>query len=119
MTRLPLALLRSKERECTENATAVLGQPQLRVIYDYLYSFMHTNMFVSCWKEMKQLAALCEGKASVSVDEKEGLIQLKTACKGYTQQFKLKVPYLYPEEGLEIGFYLFITAPFTVVMFVC
>lgn len=100
-----MPLLRSKEKECSEKARELCGgKPQLQCIYDQLHNFLHNNMFVPCWREIKQVLPLCEGKATMSADEKAGLIRMKISHGGYYQMVKLKVPYFYPEEGLQIGY---------------
>jgi hypothetical protein len=101
---LPLPLLQNKEKECIENARKYMGKSQLRAIYEPIHTFIQTNLFVPCWKEMKQIASLCEGKGKVSIDEKLGLIQLHLVCAKYVQVIKLTVPYNYPEEGIKIEF---------------
>lgn len=103
---LPMPLLRNKERECVDKCTEPgnIGKAQFQVIYDYLHSFIHSNMFVPCWKEMKQIASLVEGKGQIGIDEKEGVIQLRLKCNQYQQNIKLKVPYNYPVEGVVIEF---------------
>lgn len=103
---LPMPLLRNKERECTDKCReeANIGKAQFQLIYDHLHNFIHSNMFVPCWKEMKQIATLVEGKGQIGVDEKEGVIQLRMKCNNYKQNIKLKVPYNYPVEGVQIEF---------------
>lgn len=101
---LPLPLLRNKEKECAEKAAEHLGAAQFQSIYEHIHSFIHSNMFVPCWKEMKQVATLCEGKGKVSADDNEGLIQLQLKCGKYRQVFKIKVPADYPETGPSVEF---------------
>ena len=101
---LPLPLLQNKEKECLENARQFLGQSMMRAIYEPIYKFIHTNMFVPCWKEMKQIATICDGKGKVGADEKDGTVQLRLKCGAYKQGIKLTVPYNYPEEGVKIEF---------------
>eukprot|EP01036_Dinobryon_divergens_P025885 gene25885-34477_t len=102
---LPMPLLRSKEKECTEKVREqAIGKPQLQFIYEQLNFFLFNNLFVPCWREIKQVLPLCEGKASMSADEKDGTIRMKMTSAGYYQVIKLKVPYLYPEEGVQIEF---------------
>ena len=104
LSSLPMPLLRSKEKECTEKVREqAIGKPQLQFIYEQLNSFLFNNLFVPCWREIKQVLPLCEGKASMSADEKDGTIRMKMSSAGYYQVIKLKVPYLYPEEGVQIG----------------
>ena len=59
---LPPQLLRNKEKECIDKAKEHIGQPQVRFIYEIMYKFIQSNLFVPCWREIKQVAALCEGK---------------------------------------------------------
>ncbi len=101
---LPMPLLRNKEKECMDKAREIAGKSQFTVIYDQLHKFIHSNMFIPCWKEMKQIATLVEGKGQVGVDEKEGLISLRVGTGNYRQNIRLKVPYNYPEEGVQIEF---------------
>eukprot|EP01038_Epipyxis_sp_PR26KG_P006293 gene6293-8667_t len=103
---LPMPLLRNKEKECLDVAQkeAIEGKPQFQVIYDFVYAFIHTNLFIPCWKEMKQVATLCANKGSLSVVDKEGLIRMKLQCGQYKQVIHLRIPLLYPEQGVEIEF---------------
>jgi hypothetical protein len=101
---LPLPLLRNKERECLDLCKQHPGKAQFKIVYEQIYQFIHSNMFIPCWKELKQVATLCEGKGKLGMDEKEGVLQMILSCGRYKQNFKLKVPYNYPEEGVQIEF---------------
>jgi hypothetical protein len=112
---LPQPLLRNKEKECMDKARETsLGKAQFAVIYELIYNFIHTNLFIPCWKEIKQVMTLVNGgegkvdpskaKGQIGADEKEGVVQLRLSCGAYRQNIKLKVPYNYPEEGVEIEF---------------
>lgn len=102
---LPLPLLRNKEREISEKLTKTsLGKAQFAQIYETIYQFIHSNLFVPCWKEMKQIATLMEGKGQLGCDEKEGIIQIILIANKYRANIKLKVPYNYPEEGVNVEF---------------
>lgn len=52
---LPMPLLRNKEKECADKARDLLCKPQVRAIYEHIYKFIQTNMFIPCWKEIKQV----------------------------------------------------------------
>ena len=41
-----------------------------------VYSFIQSNLFIPCWREMKQVASLCEGKGTMS----ESYIKFCTSC---------------------------------------
>jgi hypothetical protein len=69
---LPPALLRNKEKECLEKCVEHKGKAQFAVVYEVLYRFIQTNMFIPCWKEIKQVISLCEGKVQLGVNDKEG-----------------------------------------------
>jgi hypothetical protein len=101
---LPPPLLRNKEKETQELAKEHLGNAQFQVIYEFLHEFIHTNLFVSCWKEVKQVMTLCEGKGNLSANEKEGLLRFRLREGNYRQPFNIRIPSLYPEEGVEIEF---------------
>jgi hypothetical protein len=101
---LPMPLLRNKEKECMDKCRELLGKAQFKAAYEVVYRFIHVNMFVPCWKEMKQVATLCEGKGQLGVDEKEGVLQMRISTGKYRQNIKLKVPYNYPEVGVQIEF---------------
>lgn len=101
---LPIPLLRNKENECLDKAREHIGKPQIAIIYSHIYSFIQRNMFVSCWKEMKQVVTLCEGKGQLGCDEKEGTLHMKLKCGDYYQGIKLIIPQMYPEEGVSIEF---------------
>jgi len=102
---LPMPLLRNKEKECMDKGREVLGKPQAENIYFHIYNFMHSNLFIPCWKEMKQVATLCESKkVQLGADEKTGVLQMRIQTGKYRQIIKLTVPYNYPEDGVEIEF---------------
>jgi hypothetical protein len=101
---LPVPLLRQLEKKCSDIAKENLGSAQVRPIYEHLNQFIQGNMFVPCWKELKQVTNLCEGKGAWGVDEKEGVIQLRLQAGQYRQVVKIRVPVLYPEEGVKIEF---------------
>jgi len=101
---LPMPLLRNKEKECLEKAKENLGKPQIPIIYEHIYTFIQQNMFIPCWKEMKLVATLCEGKGQLGCDEKEGVLHMRLSKDNYRQSIKLKVPPMYPEEGVQIEF---------------
>lgn len=101
---LPQPLLRNKEKECQDVAKENIGKSQFQGIYELLYNFVHTNMFIPCWKEVKQVMTLCEGKGNMSANEKEGLLRFRLREGEYRQDINIRIPYLYPEEGVEIEF---------------
>ena len=101
---LPLPLLRNKEKVCMDLAKENLGKPQVAIIYEHLNTFIQKNLFVPCWKEIKQVMTLCEGKGNLSADDKEGVLTMRLAHGQYRQGIKLKVPAMYPEEGVQIEF---------------
>lgn len=47
---------------------------------------------------------LCEGKGNISANEKEGLLRFRLREGEYKQDINIHIPYLYPEEGVEIEF---------------
>ena len=99
---LPTPLLRNKEKECVEEAKKLLGRPQGHAIYDHIAQFIHENLFIPCWKEVKQIYNMCEGKGQIGAKDKEGVIQLRLQKGQYRQIMKLQVPELYPEAGVSI-----------------
>lgn len=101
---LPVPLLRNKEKECMDKAKENLGKPQVPIIYEVMHSFIQKNLFIPCWKEMKQVATICEGKGKLGADEKEGLLHMQLKTGNYHQGVKLRVPAMYPEEGIQIEF---------------
>ena len=102
---MPTPLLRNKAKECVELVKNSLGQSQFHIIYDHIYNFVQNNIFLSCWKEVKQVAALCEGHGQMGIKEKEGILQFRLkGAEGYFQNFNITVPYMYPEEPIEIDF---------------
>jgi len=101
---LPIPLLQNKQKECLENARPLLGQSMMKALYEPIHKFIHTNMFIPCWKEMKQISTLCENKGKIGADEKEGVVLLKLNCCKYKHTVKLKVPYNYPEDGVKVEF---------------
>jgi len=102
---LPKMLLRNKEKECLEKCRAeAQGKAHIPVIYSLIHRFIQTNLFVPCWKEIKQVMMLCEGKGHIGADEKEGLLHLKLQIGPYRQSIKIRVPPEYPEEGVSLEF---------------
>jgi len=101
---LPMMLLRHKEKECVEVCKAALGSSQVHLVYDLIHRFVQTNLFVPCWKEVKQVMAICEGKGQIGADEKEGLLQIRRRAGEYRQTLKIRVPPDYPEEGVTLEF---------------
>ena len=102
---LPPPLLRNKERECEAAAKKQLGRPQLEAIFTLIYDFVQDNLFIPCWKEVKKVAAMCEGKShKLGCDDKRGLLQLRLRNGEYKQSVDIRVPEAYPEEGVEIRF---------------
>ena len=141
---LPFSLLRNKEKECQDKARQALaafkageltedncgrvcsatpGPGLIEAIYSTIHSFIHTNMFVPCWKEMKQLIAFCKDSSidnadaagtadtstsasacsyKLSFDEKLGHMTLRMRNKEYFVHVKVKVPEEYPEEGIKV-----------------
>lgn len=47
---------------------------------------------------------ICEGKGTLSANEKEGLLKFRLREGNYRQPFNIKIPYLYPEESVEVEF---------------
>ena len=112
-------------------------------IYEHIYSFIQNNLFIPCWKEMKQLVTLCAA-ASESVsetekvevkketstddknkksfvlacDEKRGIINMKLKVGHYKQTIVITVPEDYPENGVKVS--ISITFTFTFIfIFTC
>jgi hypothetical protein len=102
---LPLMLLRNKEKECVDAArTQAAGKAQVSVIYSLVHRFIQTNLFVPCWKEIKQVMAVCEGKGTLSADEEKGILLLRLKVGEYKQTIKFTVPAEYPEDGVALEF---------------
>ena len=78
----------------------MLERPQAHAIYDRIAQFIHENLFIPCWKEVKQVSNLCDGKGQVGANEKEGVIQLRLQQGLYRQVINITVPEMYPEEGV-------------------
>ena len=99
---LPPGLLRNKEKECLDKIQK--GKAQFQVIYEHIHSFVHTNMFLPCWKEMKQVANLYSdtAKCNIGVDDKSGILIMKMQEKKYKLTVKLTAPDFYPEEELKL-----------------
>ena len=101
---LPPPLLRNKEKECREIIKENLGKSQFSLIYEFLYNFVHSNLFIPCWKEVKQVMTLCEGKGTITAVDKEGLLRFKLREGEFYQDINVSIPFLYPEEGIQIEF---------------
>jgi len=102
---LPPPLLRSKEKECLAVAKTLLGKAQVGAIFHLLYDFVQENMFVPCWKEVKKLAAMCEGSEhdhKFGCDEETGVVQLRLRNGAYRQSINLIVPKNYPEDAVSV-----------------
>jgi hypothetical protein len=85
-----------------DKARALLGSPQAEVIYDHIASFIHENLFIPCWKEIKQISTLVEGRGQIGANDKEGLIQLRFQQGNYRNSITVRVPPAYPEEGVQV-----------------
>lgn len=101
---LPPPLLRNKEKECMDLAKSHLNSPQVQIIYDNIYKFIQSNLFVPCWKEVKQINAICEGKGKIGANEIEGTIQLRLHCGNYRHSINVTIPPSYPEAGVSFHF---------------
>ena len=103
---LPLALLRNKEKESVEKAVALKGKAGFAAVYEHIYNFIHTNMFIPAWKEMKQVATMFADatKGKVSADDKEGALKIRMTHGQYTLLVKITVPLRYPETGAKVEF---------------
>jgi hypothetical protein len=119
---LPVPLLRNKEKECSaaakehmkkrlsDGADAGAGAGgQVASVYNLIQDFIQENLFIPCWKELKQTSTMLEAASNkvaenkISTDEKTGVVNLLLKCKGYFQVVKLTVPELYPEEGVQVS----------------
>ena len=109
---LPFQLLRCREKACVAAAKEIQekriagetsGAGLVEAIYRSIHSFIHTNLFIPCWKEVKTLFNMCENTTNtITVHEKTGLLNLKLQCGEYKQQIKVTVPEAYPEEGVKV-----------------
>lgn len=87
-----------------EGKKGMLGQ--VRLVFCYLQDFIQENLFVPCWKELKQVMTLFESANSankITIDDKTGAITARLKCQGYFQILKIRVPDLYPEEGIKVS----------------
>lgn len=117
---LPKPLLKKKEQECVAKATEYVkevimgekgemgekGKGQVNVVYNVVQDFIQDNVFVPCWRELKQILILFESSNAenkVVADEKTGGINIRLKCKGYFQIIKVQVPEMYPEEGVKVS----------------
>jgi ubiquitin-protein ligase len=112
---LPPALLRNKEKECKALAESEApGAAQFATIYRHVHSFVQSNMFVPCWKEMKQVAthftsnppstSADQGKGTVAADDKTGVLKIKISKGNYKLTVVITVPTGYPAQGVTIAF---------------
>jgi len=104
---LPVPLLRNKEKEMIELAKvqAAQNKPQVEVMFNYLFDFIHGNLFVPCWKEIKLIKNKCDTAGyKIGADDKKGMIQLRLNNGAYHQSIVLIIPPMYPEVGVEIQF---------------
>jgi len=102
---LPVPLLKNKEKECEALAGKHRGEPQLEHIFNFMYDFIQDNMFLPCWKEVKKVAAMCEGTDhKLGCDDKKGVLQLRLRNGLYRQSIDITVPPMYPEECVVVDF---------------
>lgn len=114
---LPKPLLKKKTEECNAKVAEHIqqvskgehdksfGAGQVRLVYCHLQDFIENNLFVPCWKELKQVMTMFESANSankITIDEKTGTITARLKCQGYFQTLKLLVPELYPEMGIKV-----------------
>ena len=152
---LPFALLRFKEKECLDQAKEAReefvkkGEGGIHglvpAIYEHVYSFIQNNLFIPCWKEMKQLVTLCAAASEsesvsetekvevkketstddknkksfvLACDEKRGIINMKLKVGNYKQTIVITVPEDYPENGVKVSICISFTFTFTFI-FTC
>jgi hypothetical protein len=60
-----------------------VGEPQAQHVIEFLKDLVEHNMFVPCWKEVKQVMQLCEGKGDLSCDERAGKLRMKARNGNY------------------------------------
>ena len=109
---LPKPLLKKKEQECMIKASEFIkegneeSRGQVRIVHNAVQDFIQDNVFVPCWRELKQIMTLYERANSANkivADEKTGCINIKLISRGYFQIVKIQVPDMYPEEGIEVS----------------
>ena len=111
---LPFQLLRNKEKECIIAAKNIQdkrdigessGHGLVETIYGTIHSFIHTNLFIPCWKEMKQVFIMCEGTshAITSTNDKTGQLSFKLRAGEYEQRVAITIPESYPEQGIKVS----------------
>lgn len=95
---VPPGLQRKLERELGKVAQDLSPLPQVEAAVQHLLSFMDTNKFVPCWKELKQVVerVKADENSTIALNENKGLIQLRLTSGKYYYACSITVDENYP-----------------------
>jgi hypothetical protein len=111
---VPPGLKKKLERELSVlvKEKAIYGQyDQVRVVWNHVISFIDTNMFVPCWKELKKCVDLVSSfntasascKSSISLVESKGKIILNLRNEAYYYNCSIVIDPAYPDFSAATG----------------
>lgn len=76
------------------------GKPHLVAVVTTLRDFIATNLFVACWKEVRQVNALVARiKGSIQGEPEEGVLRIQISAGKYRCRVRFQVMREYPHDG--------------------
>jgi len=103
---VPLGLKRKLEGDLNQIATKDEGYAQIKHVFRHLTTFINENMFVPCWRELKQCVALVKNsnentqstkQSTISIYERQGKIKLGIVASSYHYNCSITVDSAYPD----------------------
>jgi len=81
---LPVNLLKKKKNSAQNLARLCLGGMQIVEIAKFLNDFLKTNMFTSCWKEVRETVQKVRAEGGeVGLDESGGVLRVRLLSEGH------------------------------------
>ena len=93
---LPKPLLKRLTKQCEELASKNVGKPQLMAPVEHVRQTMADNLLLYAFGEVRQVVKMMEGKGTVGVNHKTGLIKLRMEQGRYFATLSVRVPNEYP-----------------------
>ena len=95
---VPPGLQKKLQKMLDKVAAELAPQPQVETVVQRLVSFIDTNRFVSCWKEVRKVVELIQqdNESTIAMNEAKGLIQLRLVHGKYFYACSITVDPLYP-----------------------
>ena len=93
---LPKPLLKRLQKQCEELASENVGKPQLMAPIQHVRQTVADNLLLYAFGEVRQIMKMMEGKGTVGVNHKTGLIKLHMKQGRYFATLSVRVPNEYP-----------------------